>query len=342
VGLRGYLLKRGINSIILIFFVVTLNFAIFELMPGLNGAIENLVSNPRSAVTPENQALILRQYKFCQDIINGVCKPFPIWDRYGAYLQNMLTFNFGYSSKSGALITDELFKTGRLANTLELIGTATAIALVLGIFLGVLAAAKRGTVYDSTAVIASLTTGSLPTFFMGILFIIIFAEGLKWFPTGGVTPADWIRGLPPLPTQILVRLQHLFLPVLTLTLFIYGGNLLLARATTLETLNDDYVLTARAKGLKNRTVLFKHVLKNASLPLITIAALSFGFILTGAIITETIFNWDGLGLWLYTAVTWKDYPVMQAMFFIIALSVIAANLVADILYGWIDPRIRYQ
>jgi peptide/nickel transport system permease protein len=89
-------------------------------------------------------------------------------------------------------------------------------------------------------------------------------------------------------------------------------------------------------------VLFKHVLKNASLPLITIAALSFGFILTGAIITETIFNWDGLGLWLYTAVTWKDYPVMQAMFFIIALSVIAANLVADILYGWIDPRIRYQ
>lgn len=341
-GFRGYLLKRVVNSVILVFFVVTLNFAIFELMPGLNGALENLVNNPKSPITPQNQQALLKQYQLCQSFVNGNCVPFPIQDRYMAYLESMLTFNFGFSAKTGTLITNELFKTGRILNTLELVGTATVIALALGIFLGVLAAARRGSKYDGGVVIASLTTGSLPTFFMGILFIIIFAEGLKWFPTGGVTPPDWIRGLPPFYDQIFVRLQHLFLPVLTLTLFIYGGNLLLARATTLEALNDDYVLTARAKGLKGRTVLFKHVLKNASLPLITVAALNFGFILSGAIITETIFNWDGLGLWLFDAVTWKDFPVMQAMFFIIALSVIAANFIADILYGWIDPRIRYQ
>lgn len=334
-------MKRSINNIVLVFFVITMNFAIFELMPGVNGAVQNLISSPKR-ITPEQRNTLLKQYGFCKDIINGQCIPASIWDRYVSYVANMLTFNFGYSSKTGTLITTELFGSGRIANTLTLVGTATLLALVIGILLGVFAAAHRGTLFDSGSVITSLVTGSLPTFFMGILFIIVFANGLHWLPTGGVTPTDWILNPPPLAQQILVRLQHLFLPALTLTLFIYGGHLLLVRATTLETLNDDYVLTARAKGLKERTVLFKHVLKNASLPIITVAALNAGFILAGAIITETVFNWDGLGLWLFDAIDWKDFPVMQAMFYIIALGVIIANFAADLVYGWIDPRIRYQ
>ena len=116
----------------------------------------------------------------------------------------------------------------------------------------------------------------------------------------------------------------------------------MTRATMMEALSEDYILTARAKGLSERAVLFKHAFRNASLPVITNAALSFGFILTGAIITETIFNWPGLGLWLYNAIFYKDFPVMQALFYIIALSVIAANFISDILYGVVDPRIRYE
>ncbi len=195
---------------------------------------------------------------------------------------------------------------------------------------------------DSAWVTVSLTTYSLPTFFMGLVFILIFAQSLGWFPGGGVTPEIWILGTPPLLTQIWVRMQYLFLPALTLTLFFYGGNLLLTRATMTEALTEDYIVTARAKGLPERTVLFKHALKNASLPIVTNAALAFGSLLGGAIITETVFNWDGMGHWLYNAIGWRDFPVMQAMFYIIALCVIAANLISDIVYGMIDPRIKYQ
>lgn len=301
-----------------------------------------MVSTPKTITDQQKNALLL-QYGFCVRFDEaGNCIRASVWDRYTKYIGNMLTFNFGYSARSGTLVTDELITTGRFANTLLLLGAATLVSLVIGVFLGVLAASRRGSTFDSGSVVISLVTGSLPTFFMGILFIIVFADYLGWFPTGGVTPTDWIRQKPDFITQIFTRMHHLFLPAMTLTLFIYGGNLLIARATTLETLGDDYVITARAKGLKERTVLFKHVLKNASLPIITIAALNFGFVLAGAIITETVFNWDGLGLWLFEAIGWKDFPVMQAMFFIIALTVVIANFISDILYGWVDPRIRYQ
>ncbi len=171
---------------------------------------------------------------------------------------------------------------------------------------------------------ASLVTFSLPTFWMGLLAIFIFAQTLRWFPGGGVSPNSWINGTPPILEQIAVRTQYLFLPAAVLTLYFYGGNLLLTRATVMMELNSDYITTARAKGLPERTVLFKHALKNASLPIVTNAALAFGGLLGGAIITETIFNWDGLGFWM------------------IALCVIVANFMSDILYGVLDPRIRYE
>src|SRR2546428_560944 len=132
------------------------------------------------------------------------------------------------------------------------------------------------------------------------------------------------------------------LPALTLTLFTYGGFVLLTRATMLEALNEDYIVTAKAKGLSRRTILFHHAFKNASLPVVTSSALAFGGILAGAIITETVFAWNGLGFYLFQAVQVKDFPVMQAMFYLISLTVIAANFIADVLYGIIDPRIRYE
>ncbi len=343
-GLRAYLLKRLLNTFILVLFVITLNFIIFQLMPGTQGAIYALISNPRLNENPALQQNLMKLYGICSgfDPTTGACIPNSIWNRFSAYFVAMLTFQFGYSFQTSQPVLHDMIATGKLENTLLLLGTSTAISLLVGTLLGVLVASKRGSLIDSGWVTTSLVTFSLPTFYMGLIFILVFAQQLKWFPPGGVTPSAWAISLPPLPQQILVRMEHLFLPALTLTLFFYGGHLLLTRATMLEALSEDYIVTAKAKGLSQRSILFKHALKNAALPLVTNAALSFGTILSGAIITETVFNWDGLGLWIWNSIGWKDFPVMQAIFYIVALSVIAANLISDIIYGMLDPRIKYQ
>src|SRR5438034_7540150 len=236
-----------------------------------------------------------------------------------------------------------MINQGRLANTLLLLGASTVFSIVIGTVIGIVISRKRGSALDNFWVTSSLTTFSLPTFFMGILLIFIFAIALNWFPPGNVVPYLWNSStLPSLPEQILIRMQYLFLPALTLTLFSYGGFVLLTRATMMEALTEDYILTARAKGLSQGVILFRHAFKNASLPVITASALAFGSILSGAIITETVFAYEGLGFWLYQAVGVKDYPVMQAMFYLISLTVVAANLISDIIYGIVDPRIRYE
>jgi peptide/nickel transport system permease protein len=317
--------------VVLIGFVIVFNFIIFEAMPGEVGALYACLGQPRvpSAV--------------CQKLMDQFGYNQTVWVRFYDYVKALLTFNFGVSFASGQDVAYQMVTSGRLANTLLLLGTSTIIAMIIGTVSGIFVSRKRGSSLDSFSVISSLTTFSLPTFFTGILLIFVFAVSLNWFPAGGTYPNWWdFQGYPPLGQQILVRLQYLFLPALTLTLFSYGGFLLLARATMMEALSEDYVLTARAKGLSERAVLFKHAFKNASLPIITNAALSFGFILSGAIITETIFNWNGLGKWLFESIGYKDFPVMQAMFFVIALSVIAANFVSDIVYGVVDPRIKYE
>ena len=299
-------------------------------MPGVQGAIAALQGNPRA--TPQGFKILADRYG-----LNASPET-----RFLNYFWSMLTFNFGNSYNTQHLVLTDMISSGKLANTLLLLGSSTVLSIVIGIFLGVLAARRRGGVVDNVAVTASLTTFSLPTFFMGIIFLSVFAIGLNWFPVGEVVPAGWEVASPPLLQQIIPRLQHLFLPMLTLTLFTYGGFLLLTRATMLETLNEDYIVTAKAKGLKERTILFRHALKNASLPLVTASALSFGAILGGAIITETVFSWDGLGRWLFIAIGSKDFPVMQAMFYILALATIIANFISDLVYGIIDPRVRYE
>ena len=256
----------------------------------------------------------------------------------------MLTFQFGTSFQNGLPISTQIIQQERLQNTLLLLGTSTILAIIIGVFIGIVASSRRGSFLDSFSVTASLSTFALPTFWIGLVLILVFAEGLHWFPAGGVIPVSFsIPGqTPPLLDQLLIRVQYLFLPALTLTLFTYGGFVLLTRATMIEALNEDYIVTAKAKGLSQRVILFRHAFKNASLPVITASALAFGGILAGAIITETVFAWNGLGYWLFQAVQTKDYPVMQAMFYIISLTVIAANFIADIAYGIVDPRIRYE
>jgi len=346
-GLRGFIIKRIINSLLLLVFVLVLNFIIFQLMPG--NPIE-MFAGAQRLKNKEQVEEVLKLWGFRD----------PIQVRFARYMYNMLTFQFGISFVSQQYVISEV--GDRLTNTLILLGTEGILSLIIGITLGVIAAKKRGSLFDNASVIVSLTTYSLPSFWMGMILILIFAYKLGWFPMAGAFPRDWATtyitsgGLPPrivlgtimgttiaLPSllEISGRLLHLFLPVVTLTLFSYGGYLLLTRATMLETLTEDYVITARAKGLKERTVLFKHALKNASLPLITSAALSFGFILSGAIITEQVFSYPGLGMWTWRAISQNDFPVLQAIFYLIGICVIVANFIADVLYGVVDPRIKY-
>ena len=334
-SLRSFLAKRIAYTVVLVFFVILLNWIIFEAMPGVTG---NLYS-----VLGQTGRLGPAQYQRQIDLY-GLDKPY--WTRFFDYIMAMLTFNFGFSYQYNQGVSTLLITSGRLVNTILLLGTSTVLSIVIGTVIGILIARRRGSASDNFWVTASLTTFSLPTFFMGIILIFIFAIALNWFPSGGVYPNAWdnanLHLNVPILAQVVARAQYLFLPALTLTLFSYGGFLLLTRATMMEALSEDYITTARAKGLSERAVLFKHAFRNASLPIVTSSALAFGGILSGAIITETIFNWNGIGYWLYSAILYHDFPVMQAMFYLIALSVIAANFVSDILYGIVDPRIRYE
>jgi len=324
-GLRGYLIKRLIYTIILIFGVITINFFLFEALPG--NQLEAYIHKP--LITKEQIDKLINTF--------GIGRPWYI--QYPTYIRSMLTFNFGVTDlqmgnqQVSALILD------RLGNTILLIGSADVLAVIVGILLGAYAAHERGKLFDSVSIITSLATFSLPTFWMALVAQSIFGFGLGWLPVQG-----W-QTLPPVTGGFipywLDRLHYVILPGMVLFLFTYGGFLLLTRACVLETMTEDYVLTARAKGVKERTVLFRHILKNASLPIITNIALQFGFMLSGAIITENVFVYNGLGTLIFTSISLREVPVMQAIFYIIALCVIIANLVADLLYGLLDPRVRY-
>jgi peptide/nickel transport system permease protein len=327
--LKAYIARRIVYMIILIFLVATVNFLLFNLMPGTT--LSKYVAQLGGvAMTEERLDQLKASY--------GLDEPIHI--RYILYIRNMVTWNFGYSYETRNYVQDDILMV--LPNTLILMGISELGAMLVGILLGVIAAYKRGSSLDTFLITTSLATYSVPVFWIGWLVLSAFALNLGWFPVGGIVPQSWAFSPPSSMLEYISgRLYMLTLPAFTLFIFLFGGWILLTRATVLETITEDYVTTARAKGLPERTVLFKHVLKNASLPLITSAALTFGFLISGAIITETVFSYGGMGLMIWAAIATTDVPVMQAFFFVIALLVVVANFVADMLYGVIDPRIKY-
>lgn len=351
-GLRSYIIKRLVYSFALVIIIIIINFAIFKAMPG------DPVSFLMQAWSKENPA-VRRQQEALIRSIWGLGEPIHI--QLVKYIRNLFTWELGVTIINKEPISSAIAR--KAPYTLMLIGGATAISIVIGIILGIYAIRKRGGFVDSTLVTSSLVMGSLPTFWLGLVFLYVFYSWLGWFPNTGATPVQWAitRPIPWLcetvssenALSILLSfnmsdvwvfisgyMMHVFLPMLTLIVFFVGSWILLTRATMLETITEDYIVTARAKGLTEHAVLFKHALKNASLPIITSAAISFGFVLTGAIITETVFTYPGLGGWTWTAIQFLDYPVLMAIFYIVSLCVIMANIIADLLYGVIDPRIK--
>ena len=325
-GLREFVVRRIINSFILILGAITFNFFVFRMMPGNPVAI--LISGNLAA----NQAELADALR----AMWGLDQPLPV--QFAQYIVNMFTFNFGYSFTEGFRPVIESI-AARLPNTLLLMGTAAIITIILGVITGIAAAAKRGGKFDMGMVVTALTFYSIPTFWLGMMFILLLGFYFPIFPMGGTVSVP----VPEDPLAFAVSVgHHLVLPSLTLALVSYGGYMLVMRNTLIDVLTEDYIVTARAKGVDERTVLYKHALRNAILPLVTMIALTFGFLITGATLTETVFNWYGLGRLIFDSVMQQNYPVLQAIFYIMALTVIIANFIADILYGFLDPRVRYD
>jgi ABC-type dipeptide/oligopeptide/nickel transport system permease component len=318
--LRGadYVIKRTAFAVVTVFVALTLNFALFRLAPG--SAVTNLSRVPHA--TPETRHAIARQFGL--DKSKG--------EQYLIYLKQLVQGNLGVSFENSQPVGHNL-RTA-ISNTLPMVGLGTLFAIVFGTLTGVIAAWRRGTATEHVTVTTALGFYAMPTHWLALMLVILFA-GV--FPSGGMVndfllAPTWFQHLKDV-------LYHMTLPSLTLALVLYGEYTLIVRSAMLETLGEDYILTARAKGLRPWTIVRKHALRNAMLPIVTLVALSLGYIVAGAILVETVFSWPGIGRAVYEAVLQRDYPMLQGAFLVLTLSVVFFNLVADLLYFKLDPRI---
>jgi ABC-type dipeptide/oligopeptide/nickel transport system permease component len=318
--MRGadYIIKRTIFAIATVFVAVTLNFFLFRVLPG--DAVSNLARVPHA--TPALRHALEVQF--------GVNK--PKWEQYLIYLKELSHGNMGVSFANQEPVWSNL-KTA-LANTIPMVTLGTVMAMLIGVVTGVISAWRRGTLLDQVSTNAAIAFYSFPTQWLALVLLIYLSSLL---PSHGMTN-DFL--LNPTPWQhIKDVLIHMVLPSLTLALTLYGQYTLIVRSAMLETLGEDYVLTARAKGLPQKSIVVRHALRNALLPTTTLMALSLGYIVAGAILIETVFSWPGIGSAVYQAVTQRDYPMLQGAFLILTLSVVLANFLADLLYFRLDPRI---
>ena len=261
----------------------------------------------------------------------------PLQVQYYLYVVNLLHGNLGISFEYGLPVLGIVME--RLANTVLLVGVAYVFFVLIGIFLGIVAAWKHGSRLDSFCVSFALTTYSVPTFWLSMIFILVFSVWLGVFPTSGMMTMG--GGVENFGGYLLDLTSHLALPVITLVLYYLGFYTILARSSLLETFTEDYILTARAKGMSNWQIIRKHALRNAMLPSLTMAAINIGAVVGGVLQTETVFSWPGIGSLTYEALMLRDYPLLQGAFLITAVAVLTANFVVDILYTWLDPRVRY-
>lgn len=322
--MRGmdYVLKRTGFALITIFVAISLNFVLFRAVPG------NAVSALRCRnCTPQFREALTRQY--------GLDK--SKWEQYVIYLQRLGHGDLGTSMEDQRPVWDDIKQP--LWNTLPMITAGTIISIVLGVLAGVVAAWRRGSLWDTVNTWVALAFYAAPTQWIGLLIVFYVALPLG-LPAAGISSNTLNVFGPPSTIDFLRdRIDHLMLPALTLGIGLYGEYALIVRSSMLETLGEDYVLTARAKGLKNWTIVWRHALRNAMLPLVTLIALSFGYILAGAIVVEYVFSYPGIGLATIEAINRRDYPVLEGLFLLLTLAVILANFIADLLYFKLDPRV---
>ncbi len=317
-----YVLRKLGQAIFTIVAIVLLLFVLFRMMPG---SPDRAIKNP-NLTQAQVEAARARW---------GLDKPL-LPDQLVAYVESTLSGDLGYSIKyRGQPVTEVVAEAA--GPTILLIGISEAIAIVCGLFLGAYAGWRRGGPVDRIGGGLALVLYSMPYFVIGMPLIIIFAAGLGWFPTSGMTTPG---GSTDPIAELLDLLHHLVLPVTAISLGLIGGYSILMRSAIIDTRTEDYITTARAKGLADGRILRHHAFPNAMLPMVTLIAINIGYVIAGAITAEIVFNWPGIGTLTVVALDARDYPVLQAIFLLVAVSVVLANFVADIIYGFLDPRVR--
>jgi peptide/nickel transport system permease protein len=323
---RRYVVGKIFQALLTLGFVLVFNFFLFRVMPGDPAT---LLLRGTGALEAETIA------QLNEDL--GLDEPLP--QQFLTYLGDTLTLNFGVSLATGEEVTTII--GSRMWPTILLVGTSTIASAVIGLLIGIYAGWRRGSKFDVGSLGFTLVAYSMPEFWFGILMLLAFAAGVGFFPaifpTGGYETAGAdLTGL----AHVADVLNHLALPWITLTVAYLGQYTLIMRSSILDIGGEDFVNTARAKGLREKQVLWRHTVPNALLPTMTLTFLSLGFIFAGAITIEYVFSYPGLGLLTVEAIDDKDYPILQAVFLLFSAAVIVFNLIADLLYAYLDPRVR--
>jgi peptide/nickel transport system permease protein len=318
VSIALFVLRRFGRGLITIWFAVTVTFLLLRLLPG-DPALA--VASPN--MTEDARAALLTQYGLDQ----------PLIVQYVLYLGQLVQGHLGTSFTQSIPVVDVLMQ--RLPWTLLLTITALVLTVVIGIPLGVLAASHKNRFLDKLVQVLGVTGQSLFVPSVGIVLLLVFGLALSWFPIGGAYSTgtygmDWYGSVA----------QHLVLPVVSLTLIQLGSYVLTMRGTLIESLGEDYITLAKVNGLPYRRILWKHALRNALLPATTLIGLQLGFVVGGAVLTETVFAYPGIGRGIYEAVTQLDFPVLQGAFLLLAVTVVIVNMLTDIAYGFLDPRVK--
>jgi len=318
-----FLARRLAQSLVVFAGLSVLLFTLLVLTPG--DPVELLASSLPD-VQSEDIAR-LRKYYGLDD---------PVYIRYFKWARTVVKGDLGYSRTYGQPVSHLIRQ--RLGNTLQLLTGAFLIAFSVGVGIGVYSALHQYSFLDYVATLFSFAGLAMPVFWQGILFILLFAVWLPWFPAGGMITPGVASGAP----MVLDRLHHLVLPTVVLATVGMASWVRYSRSSMLEVIRQDYVRTARAKGLADHIVTRKHAVRNALIPIITLVALAIPGILDGAVVTETVFSWPGMGLLLFQAVLGHDHAVAMAVLLFLAVATILANLMADVTYALVDPRIRYE
>jgi peptide/nickel transport system permease protein len=313
--------RKLADAVVLLAMVLVFNFFLFRIVDR-----DPLARyRGRSKLSQEQRAAIIKRFG-----LDG-----SKWDQFVQYMSHTIRGDFGRSFDSTKPVSSEILDS--LPNTLLLVGISTVLTIAIGLWIGIRAGWMRGGRFDKVSTPMTMALYGTPEFFLGMLFLAFLGAKLGWFPTGGVTdPAANYSGF----SAIVDRARHLVLPVATLTLGYLGSYSLVMRTSMLDTLREDYLTTARAKGLRDRDVMRRHAVPNALLPSVSLIAIGFGFIIGGAITTETVFSYPGLGLATYQAIGNTDLPMMQALFMFSSVAVIVFNIFADGVLTFLDPRIR--
>ncbi len=314
-----YLARRLIQMAPLLLLTTVISFAVMQLAPG--GPLSAYEHSP--SITPAQLKIIAHDLGLDQ----------PAYLQYWHWLTGLVRGQWGFSLESGEAVTTLIGE--RFGNTLELVGTALVLSLLLAIPLGVLAAVRQYSIFDYVATLFSFVAYSIPVFWAGLMAQLLFSVTLGWFPTAGMYTEGvaWSFG---------DALKHLVLPASILSLGLIAQWSRYLRSSMLEVTRQDYLRTARAKGLRDGGIILKHALRNAIVPLVTVVALDIPLLFTGALVVEVVFSWPGEGRLFFDALHNRDYPVLMGVLLISALFILLSNLVADLLYGLLNPRVRYD